>query len=214
MCLAGLDRHQLTTPYAGKNPGGRFSLRPPAGYAYNGAQHTRTGEGENMAIRMTFSLAIALSGLWLPASGSAGDIIQTRQMTMELAADIARAAVDACGEKGYQVSAVVVDRGANVQVVMRDTLASRFTIDIARDKANAAMLAGTDTGTLRANREDIRQELNHVDGILVLRGGLPITVAGSTVGAVGVSGAPGADIDEACAAAGMESVSERLEFAD
>lgn len=35
--------------------------------------------------------------------------------------------------------------------------------------------------------------MNHVDGILVLEGGLPVEAAGSLVGAVGVSGAPGGD---------------------
>jgi uncharacterized protein GlcG (DUF336 family) len=43
---------------------------------------------------------------------------------------------------------------------------------------------------------------------------VPIRAAGSLVGAVGVSGAPGGDKDEACALTGVEAVQERLEFAD
>ena len=53
-----------------------------------------------------------------------------------------------------------------------------------------------------------------VDGILVLEGGLPIRAAGGLLGAVGVSGAPGGERDEACARKALESVQERLEFAD
>jgi uncharacterized protein GlcG (DUF336 family) len=34
------------------------------------------------------------------------------------------------------------------------------------------------------------------------------------VGAVGVSGAPGGDLDEACAQAGVDAVMEELEFAE
>jgi uncharacterized protein GlcG (DUF336 family) len=66
----------------------------------------------------------------------------------------------------------------------------------------------------RRNREDIRMEMNHVDGLLVLEGGLPVTASGSLVGAIGVSGAPGGDLDAECAMQAMEKIAERLEFAD
>jgi uncharacterized protein GlcG (DUF336 family) len=49
---------------------------------------------------------------------------------------------------------------------------------------------------------------------MVLDGGLPIRAAGTLVGAVGVSGAPGGDKDEACAKKALDSVFDRLEFAD
>ena len=47
-----------------------------------------------------------------------------------------------------------------------------------------------------------------------MRGGLPIEMAGSRVGAVGVSGAPGGDKDEWCAQQALEKLSERIEFAE
>ncbi|MFN2168244.1 MAG: heme-binding protein, partial [Anaerolineae bacterium] len=49
---------------------------------------------------------------------------------------------------------------------------------------------------------------------LVLAGGVQIIAGGSWVGALGVSGAPGGDLDEACAKAALEKYQERLEFAD
>ncbi len=144
----------------------------------------------------------------------ASDIIMVRRMTMELAVDIARAAVKSCRDAGYQASAVVVDRVGIVQVLMRDTLANRFTLRVAEDKANAVILSGVDSSTFRANRQDIRPEINEIDGVLMMEGGVAIVAAGSIVGAVGVSGAPGGDKDEMCARAGVESVQERLDFAD
>ena len=39
-------------------------------------------------------------------------------------------------------------------------------------------------------------------------------VAGSLLGTVGVSGAPGGDLDEACALMGVEAVQERIDFPD
>jgi uncharacterized protein GlcG (DUF336 family) len=43
-------------------------------------------------------------------------------------------------------------------------------------------------------------------------GGLTVEAGGSLVGAVGVSGAPGGDADEACAKAGLEASQDKLDF--
>jgi uncharacterized protein GlcG (DUF336 family) len=147
-------------------------------------------------------------------SALAEDFVKVPRMTTGLARDIAQAAVDSCNASGYQVTAVVVDRSGIPQVMMRDVYASRFTIQIATEKANAVILSGIDSGEFRRNRGDIRPELNHVDGILMMEGGLPIRAGGSLVGAVGVSGAPGGDKDAVCAAAALKKVQERLDFAE
>lgn len=76
-----------------------------------------------------------------------------------------------------------------------------------------AVMSGSDSGEFRAARGDIRPELNHINGLIVMDGALPIRAAGSLLGAVGVSGAPGGDKDKACAAAALKKVEERLEFA-
>lgn len=160
--------------------------------------------------------AASLAGAALAATAaalSANDVISVKRMTMELARDVAQASVEACRAEGYQVTAVVVDRSGDVQAVLRDVLAPRFTYQIARDKAAAVILSGVKSSDFRANRDDIRMEMNHVDGILVLEGGVPIEAAGSLVGAVGVSGAPGGHLDEICALKAIETVQERLDFA-
>ncbi len=155
-----------------------------------------------------------MAGLMIVGIANAADTIMVKRMSMELASDVAKAAVEECRKRGYQVSAVVVDRNGIPQVMMRDVLSNRFTIQIAEEKANAVILSGVSSSEFRKNRADIRQEMNHVDGIIVLEGGMPIRAGGSLLGAVGVSGAPGGDIDEACARKAVESVQERLEFAD
>lgn len=147
-------------------------------------------------------------------SQSDTDVVKVRRMSAGLARDIADAAVQACREQGYQVSAVVVDREGIVQALLRDVYASRFTMEIAERKANATILSGIGSGEFRANRSDIREEMNHVTGVLMLDGAVPIEAAGSMLGAVGVSGAPGGDLDARCARAGVEAVRERLLFVD
>ena len=144
----------------------------------------------------------------------ATDVVNVRLMTLDLAVDIAQGAIDACREGGYQISVVVLDRSGRTQVVMRDVFANQYMTQLAQAKANAVVLSNTSSSALRKNRADIAAELNLLDDLLVLDGGLPVTVAGSMIGAVGVSGAPGGDKDEACAQRGLDDVQEKLDFAD
>lgn len=171
--------------------------------------NSRAGHGGNVMA------ALLCMGLGLLGSGvaHASDVITVKRLTLETARDIAQAAVMACRAQGYQVTAVVVDRDAEVQVVMRDSLAPRFTLQIAQDKANAVILSGTDSGAFVRNRPDIRQEMNHVHGVLMLRGAVAVRAAGALLGAVGVSGAPGGEKDEVCARKGVAAVQDRLDFA-
>lgn len=144
----------------------------------------------------------------------AADVVSVKTLMPDLAMEMVQTAVKACRANGYQVTAVVVGRDGAAVALMRDVHASRFTIQIARDKANAVILSGIASGAFRDNRRDIQQEMNHVDGILVLQGGLPIRAAGALLGAIGVSGAPGGEKDEACARQALDAVEERLEFAE
>jgi uncharacterized protein GlcG (DUF336 family) len=158
-------------------------------------------------------LAAFLSAAALSARAVQPDILPVKQITLELARDIAMASVEACRQDGYNVSAVVLDRAGNVQVALRDTLASRYTLEIAERKAGASIMSGIDSGEFRAARNDIRPELNHTTGLIMIEGAIPIRAAGSLIGAVGVSGAPTSNKDAACAAAALKKVEERLEFA-
>jgi len=144
----------------------------------------------------------------------ANDSLTVKTIGMILANDIASESINACRKKGYQVSAVVVDRNGLIQVALRDDLASRFTLQIAEEKANSVILSGISSGEFRRSRGDIRPELNHMDDVIIMRGALPIEIAGSRIGAIGVSGAPGGDKDEDCARQALEKFSDRLEFAE
>ena len=155
-----------------------------------------------------FALSLLLPSLALAAPV---DFLPAKQIGMELARDIATLSVEACRKDGYNVSAVVLDRAGNVQAALRDTLATHHTLEIAERKAGMAVMSGSDTGSFRQARGDIRPELNHIDVLIVMAGGLPIRSAGSLVGAVGVSGAPGGEKDAACAEAALKALEDRLE---
>ncbi|MGA7982222.1 MAG: heme-binding protein [Chromatiaceae bacterium] len=161
--------------------------------------------------RLAVSVGVTI-GISCPALALADDLVNVKQMSVDLAEELVRAAVTACRAQGWQVTAVAVDRTAVPQAMLRDTLASRFTIQIAVEKANAVVLSGVASSEFRHNRGDIRPEMDQVDGILVLDGAVPVRAAGSLVGAIGVSGAPGGDKDEMCALAAIKSVQDRLDF--
>lgn len=156
-------------------------------------------------------------GMWLvclvmPGIAFSADKVTTQNIGMELANDIAKESVLACRQAGYQVSAVVVDRFGLVRAVLRDDLAARFTVQIAKDKANMSVMSGLKSGEFRQKRQDIRQELNHIRGLIVMQGGVPIVSQGVRIGAVGVSGAPGGEKDEKCALQALDKFEDRLEF--
>ncbi|MBB4429880.1 uncharacterized protein GlcG (DUF336 family) [Bradyrhizobium sp. CIR48] len=65
--------------------------------------------------------------------------------------------------------------------------------------------AASQPGTMQAG-------IRNLPGAVIIGGGLIVEAGGSLVGAVGVSGAPGGDADEACAKAGIEAVRDQLEF--
>lgn len=148
-----------------------------------------------------------------PTAG-ATDVMLQRTIGMELARDVVNEAVLACRKAGYQVSAVVVDKSATLRAALRDDAAPRFTLEISQRKANMVVMGGTDSGTVTRNRADIRHELNQIDGLIMLKGGLPIVVGGYLIGAVGVSGAPGGDKDEACAQAALDALEDRIAFSE
>ena len=162
-------------------------------------------------IKMISVISIYISAL-LSFTVYAADVVSTKNIGMELARDIANESVMACRKNGYHISAVVVDRHGLVRAVLRDDLAARFTLEIAERKANMTVMAWTDSGQFKKARADIRQELNHIDGLIVMEGGIKITSGGYNLGAIGVSGAPGGDKDAACAIQALKKLEERIEF--
>lgn len=95
---------------------------------------------------------------------SASDLIPVKQISLELAHDIAMQSNKACRKDGYNVSAVVLDRSGLVQVALRDSLAASHTLEIAERKAGMAIMSVISSSDFRKLRGDIRPELNHIHG--------------------------------------------------
>jgi len=166
-----------------------------------------------MIVRMVVPALAAV--LLLAAPARAQDALVTfKSLSPELALDLARAALADCQKRGFQVAVAVVDRFGVPQVMLRDRFAGAHTPRTAIGKAWTAVSFRTNTSDLvAASKEGTAQSgVRDLPGAVVLGGGVMIEAGGSLVGAVGVSGAPGGEADDACAKAGIEAVRDKLEF--
>ena len=150
-----------------------------------------------------------------PLPGQAQDgTFASRSLTPETALTAARAALDSCHKAGYQVAVAVVDRAGLVQVLLRDRFAGAHTLEVASNKAWTAASFRTSTATLAAETQAGRpmSGLRALPRFLAAGGGLVIEGGGQVFGAIAVSGAPGGDADERCAAAGIQAIADAIEF--
>jgi uncharacterized protein GlcG (DUF336 family) len=141
-------------------------------------------------------------------------LVTYKSLSTEVALELARASLAECRKRGYQAAVAVVDRFGVTQVMLRDRFAGAHTPSTAAGKAWTAVSFRTNTTELVAQTQPGMPQagLRGLPGAVILGGGVTIEAGGSLVGAVGVSGAPGGDADDACAKAGIEAVRDKLEF--
>jgi uncharacterized protein GlcG (DUF336 family) len=101
-----------------------------------------------------------------------------------------------------------------VQVVIRDRFAGAHTPETARRKAWTAASFRTNTSDMLelTAAGEAQAGIRHLDNVAIIGGGVMIEAAGALVGAIGVSGAPGGDLDESCALAGIEAIEDDIAF--
>lgn len=157
------------------------------------------------------TLAAALLGLAAtPALAEDPMTVEVKRLSMDTALKVAQATVAACREKGIQIGVTVVDRDGVIQAQLRDTIAAPITVPISFKKAYTAVNFNADTSALEARADTA---VGRQDFLVMSAGGATITVGGSLLGGVGVSGAPAGETDEECAKAGVEAVQMDLEMA-
>lgn len=135
-----------------------------------------------------------------------------RNMSLELANQIASAAVTACQGNGYAVAVTVVDRAGGVRAVQRADNAGPHTLGASQQKAfTSASAKNTTLAMMEASQKNpAAANLVHIPGYLLLGGGVPVRVGNEVIGAVGIGGAPGGHLDEQCAVAALEKVKDQL----
>jgi uncharacterized protein GlcG (DUF336 family) len=156
-------------------------------------------------------LACLISGATVDAvlADEEAMVVPVKRLTMTTALSIAQGAIEACRRQGIQITATVVDRDGNAQVVLRETIAAPLTLTISQQKAYTAANFNAATSALL---DRAGTPLGRVTGVMMWAGGVPIQAGGSLLGAIGVSGAPSEATDEQCAQAGIDAVQDDLEM--
>lgn len=159
------------------------------------------------------TLAISLMTVLTLGSGQAVAVAQELPreavLPLALASKAAAAAEEKCRQDGYRVSVAVVDRAGVLRALMRGDGAGPHTTDSSTKKAYTAASLRKPTSEfaeLIVKNPAVQGLRNMNDKILILGGGLPIEMGGEVVGGIGVGGAPGGHLDEACARAGLSSI--------
>ena len=162
---------------------------------------------------MQRDLISALVILGFAGAAQAQAVRTERNISLELAGQLAAASVAACGAEKYNVTAAVVDRAGTLRALMRADNAGPHTVAASQAKAFTAASARSATTAMLENVQKNPGAATLVDipGFLVLGGGVPVKAGNDVIGAVGVAGAPGGHLDERCALAALDKVKDRLQ---
>lgn len=156
----------------------------------------------------TSALALSL----VAATAGAQGVRTEKTISLDLANQIAAATVAACSANGHAVAATVVDRAGTVRAVQRADNAGPHTLASSLQKAFTSASAKNTTLAMMegAQKNSAAANLTDIPGFLLLGGGVPVKIGNETIGAVGVGGAPGGHLDEACAMSALDKVKDQL----
>lgn len=163
-------------------------------------------------IRLNQFTAILLASFVVTTNANAEAVRSEKNMSLELANQIAGAAVAACAANGYNVAVTVVDRAGTVRAVQRADNAGPHTVGASQQKAFTSASAKNNTSAMleTSQKNPGAATLGNIPGFLLLGGGVPVKVGNDVIGAVGIGGAPGGHLDEQCAIAALDKVKDLL----
>ena len=157
--------------------------------------------------------ALAMIACFAAVPAYAQDLITTHRIPAMLANQAVAAAVEACAKQGYNETVVLVDADGVRQAVLRGDKTGSHGLDSAFDKAYTAATFKADTLSLQERtktRPEFAALFTQLPHLILFGGGVPIKVGDEVVGAIGAAGAPGANLDDACAKAGIDAIRDQL----
>ncbi|WP_148569040.1 GlcG/HbpS family heme-binding protein [Leclercia adecarboxylata] len=137
--------------------------------------------------------------------------VTQKSLSLTQANALASAAIQACTAKSYQVSVTVVDRAGVVKAVQRTDNAGPHTLKASEMKAFTALSTKNASGKVMESAQSNAgaQNLRDIPGLLLLAGGLPVKEGDEVIGAIGIGGAPGGHLDEACAQQAIDGINKQ-----
>jgi uncharacterized protein GlcG (DUF336 family) len=157
--------------------------------------------------RVITAALVSAACLNIVPAGAQG-LVTAPRISAALANEAVGAAVAACAAQGYNETAVLVDTDGVTEASLRGDNTGIHTIDSAHDKAYTAVSFKRDTMEMKPGETDVL--MARLPHLLRAGGGVVIKSGNTVVGAIGASGAPGYQYDDACAKAGIQKIMDRL----
>ena len=160
--------------------------------------------------RLMTGLGVAALGVVF-ATGAQAQLLAHKDLSLAQALTIATVGHDLCKSQGYTVSVTVVGRNGEIIVQLRGDNAPPHTAENSFKKAYSSRTYRVPSGELvKRLKDNPTAPFVHLSNVVAAQGALPIKVGEETIGAVGISGAPGGEKDEICAKAGIDKVIDTL----
>ena len=164
------------------------------------------------------TLALAFVAGAVPTGVLSQGIVNRPQLSAALANELVGDTVAICAKQGYKVWAVVVNLDGVRQALLRGDGAPMHSQDNAYYKAYSAasITLGRNEGSTKEVADRMAKAapstvpFTQLPNVTYGVGGVTIKAGGQAIGAIGVSGAPGGQFDEACAREAIAKVQDRI----
>jgi uncharacterized protein GlcG (DUF336 family) len=164
-----------------------------------------------MSMKRIAAGAIAATAATMIVVPASADLLTRKDLSMDTALAIATTAIATCNSQGYRVSATVVGRNGEVLVQLRGDNTGPHTMENSFKKAFTSRTFRIASGEMEDRlKQNPQMGAQYLTGFTTARGALPVKVGEDVIGAVGVSGAPGGEKDEACVKTGLDKVADQL----
>jgi len=158
-------------------------------------------------------LALAFTG-----AAQAQGVVASQKISAALANELVGDSVAQCAKNGYKVWAAVVDLDGVRQALLRGDGAPIHSVDNAYYKAYSIASLGL------ARKEETTKQMadrmakaapttvpqTQLPNVTFAQGAIAIRVGDNTIGGLGVSGAPGGNLDEECARHALDRIKDRM----
>jgi uncharacterized protein GlcG (DUF336 family) len=173
--------------------------------------------------KIHFTALLSLVALMIavaPAARAEQGLIVHKALSLDMAMTMAQGSLEKCRSLGYKCAITVLDATGRTIIAFQDDGANLHRFDVAHKKAYTALVYRRPSkevveGWSKKTAESVplvegTMPNPPIEGTIDMGGGIPILAGNEVIGAIAVSGAPGWEMDEACAKAGLAKVADKL----
>jgi uncharacterized protein GlcG (DUF336 family) len=144
-------------------------------------------------------------------SSASAQLLARKDLSAAIAVTMAQETIATCLANGYRVSVTVVGRNGEVILQLRGDNTGPHTMENSFKKAFTSRTFRIPSGEMEERlRKNPQMGAQYLTGFTTGRGALPIKLGEEVIGAIGASGAPGGEKDEACVKAAIDKVADQL----